>query len=113
MVFRGRFSTGASMRTFGALLFLCLAAGAASAEERGVASYYLNPRAPGLTAAHRSLPLGSSVRVVNLANGRSVVVKIVDRGPFVRGRVIDVSTAAAGALGFRARGLTRVRLERD
>jgi rare lipoprotein A len=100
------------MRTLGALLVLCSAAGAASAGEQGLASYYWNPRALGLTAAHRSLPLGSSIRVVNLGNGRSVVVKIVDRGPFVRGRVIDVSTAAAGALGFRRNGLARVRLER-
>jgi rare lipoprotein A len=102
----------ASKRGLGALLIVCCAAGAARADEQGVASYYQNPRAPGLTAALRSLPLGSAVRVVNLANGRSVVVRIVDRGPFVRGRVIDVSTAAAGALGFRQAGLARVRLEK-
>jgi len=101
-----------SMRWAGAVAILCCAAGAAHAAEQGLASYYMNSRTPGLTAAHRSLPLGSSVRVVNLANGRSVVVTIVDRGPFVRGRVIDVSTTAAGALGFRERGLARVRLER-
>ena len=101
-----------AMRGAGALIILCCAAGAARADEQGLASYYQNSRAPGLTAAHRSLPLGSSVRVVNLANGRSVVVTIVGRGPFVRGRVIDVSTTAAGALGFRQAGVARVRLGR-
>ena len=54
----------------------------------------------GLTAAHRSLPFGTKVRVTNRRNGRSVVVRINDRGPFVRGRVIDVTPAAAQALGF-------------
>jgi rare lipoprotein A len=53
-----------------------------------------------LTAAHRSLPFGTLVRVTNEANGRSVVVRVIDRGPFVRGRIIDVTPAAAHALGF-------------
>ena len=66
---------------------------------------------PGtLTAAHRSLPFGTKVRVTNHRNGRSVVVTINDRGPFVRGRIIDVSPAAAQVLGFS--GLTTVTLER-
>lgn len=56
---------------------------------------------PGaLTAAHRTLPFGSRVRVTNKRNGRSVVVRINDRGPFVRGRVIDLTPAGARALGF-------------
>jgi len=56
---------------------------------------------PGsFTAAHRSLPFGSKVRVTNRRNGHSVVVRINDRGPFVRGRIIDVTPAAARALGF-------------
>jgi len=54
----------------------------------------------GLTAAHRSLPLGTMVKVTNRRNGRSVVVRVNDRGPFVRGRVIDVTPAAARVLGF-------------
>jgi len=54
----------------------------------------------GFTAAHRSLPFGTKVRVTNRRNGRSVVVLINDRGPFVRGRVIDVTPAAARALKF-------------
>jgi peptidoglycan lytic transglycosylase len=62
-----------------------------------------------LTAAHRSLPFGTLVRVTNKRNGRSVVVRINDRGPFVRGRVIDVTPAAARALGFS--GLTTVSLD--
>jgi len=64
-----------------------------------------------MIAAHKTLPFGSHVRVTNLANGRTIVVTIVDRGPFIRGRVIDVSTVAADALGFRSRGVTKVRLE--
>jgi rare lipoprotein A len=64
-----------------------------------------------LTCAHRTLPFGSRVRVTNLANQRSVVVTVNDRGPFVRGRVIDVSTAAAQSLGFRLAGVARVRVE--
>lgn len=88
---------------------------AAEAAERrhpgsGIASHYshagrktasgerANPR--GMTAAHRTLPFGTRVRVTNKRNGRSVVVRINDRGPFVRGRVIDVTTNAARALGF-------------
>ena len=53
-----------------------------------------------LTAAHRSLPFGTMVRVTNRGTGRSVVVRINDRGPFVRGRVIDLTPAAARAIGF-------------
>ena len=62
-----------------------------------------------MTAAHRTLPFGSKVRVTNLRNGRSAVVRINDRGPFVRGRIIDVTPAAARALGFS--GLTRVKID--
>ncbi|MCZ8369180.1 MAG: septal ring lytic transglycosylase RlpA family protein [Porphyrobacter sp.] len=57
-----------------------------------------------MTAAHRTLPFGSLVRVTNTANGRSVVVRITDRGPFTRGRLIDVTRAAAEELGLVARG---------
>jgi len=62
-----------------------------------------------LTAAHRSLPFGTMVRVTNNRTGRSVVVRINDRGPFVAGRVIDLSPAAASALGFS--GLANVTLD--
>jgi rare lipoprotein A len=64
----------------------------------------------GLTAAHRTLPFGTRVRVTNRRNGRSVVVRINDRGPFIRGRVIDLTPAGAHALGFS--GLTPVTVER-
>lgn len=65
---------------------------------------------PGaLTAAHRSLPFGTRVRVTNRRNGRSVVVRINDRGPFVRGRVIDLSPAAARAIGMS--GLAPVEID--
>ncbi|MFI8609945.1 septal ring lytic transglycosylase RlpA family protein [Pseudomonas sp. NPDC077649] len=64
-----------------------------------------------LTAAHRSLPFGTRVRVTNLSNERSVVVRINDRGPFVRGRIIDVSRAAAERLGMLRAGVVPVRVE--
>jgi|SRR5581483_12142999 len=66
--------------------------------------------AHALTAAHPTLPLGSRVRVTNLDNGRSVVVTVDDRGPFVDGRVIDVSQAAARRLGMVRSGTARVRV---
>ena len=88
----------------------------------GMASYYGNELAgnrtangerfdPGeLTAAHRTLPFGSKVRVTNMSNGDSVVVRINDRGPFSRGRVIDVSHAAAREIGMQRSGTARVKL---
>jgi len=63
------------------------------------------------TAAHPTLPLGSVVRVINLRNHRSAIVRINDRGPFVEGRDLDVSYAVARRLGFAHRGLSRVRVE--
>jgi rare lipoprotein A len=74
----------------------------------GVASYY---GAAGLTAAHRSLPMGTRVRVTNTANGRSVVVRISDRGPFIRGRSIDLSRSAAHEVGMTEAGLAKVRMQ--
>jgi rare lipoprotein A len=62
------------------------------------------------TAANNSLPLGTCARVTNLGNGRSVIVRIIDRGPFVRGRLIDVSSAAARSLGMKRKGIARVRV---
>ena len=87
---------------------------------QGLASYYhegqriangehFNP--DGLTAAHRTLPFGSKVRVTNIHNGRSVVVLINDRGPFVRGRVIDLSQGAARVLDMVGAGVVPVHLE--
>jgi rare lipoprotein A len=63
------------------------------------------------TAAHKTLPMGSKVRVVNMANGKSEVVTITDRGPFVAGRVIDVTIGVAERLGFASRGVVPVKLE--
>jgi len=91
--------------------------------QEGVASWYRpqvsrKPTADGetpgesaLTAAHPSLPFGTRVRVTNLETGKSVVVRISDRGPVARGRIIDLSTAAADALEMRHDGTARVRLE--
>ena len=91
--------------------------------ETGLASWY-GPRFHGkrtasgevfnqenFTAAHRTLPWGSKVKVTNLANGKSVQVRINDRGPFGKGRIIDVSRAAARVLGIVGSGLTAVRIE--
>ena len=89
-----------------------------TSSQSGMASYYgssrgsqtasgarFNPNA--MTAAHRSLPFGTKVRVTNKSNGRSVVVTINDRGPFIRGRIIDLSTAAAGVIGMKGAGVAR------
>jgi rare lipoprotein A len=106
-----------------ALAFQCsLAEGAHTWAQSNVggASIYSNDSGSGtasgeklnaeaLTAAHRTLPFGTKVRLTNKSNGRSVIVTINDRGPFVRGRVIDVTPAAARALGFS--GLTQVTLD--
>jgi len=86
----------------------------------GLASFYgtgtrtasgerFNPRA--MTAAHRTLPFGTRVRVTDVATGRSVLVRVNDRGPFIPGRVIDVSQAAAEELGMVGRGVARVKLD--
>lgn len=108
------------------LLFACACAHAqrssASPIAEGVASYYgeslrgqktasgerFDPAA--FTAAHRTIAFGTCLRVENADNGRSVRVRVNDRGPFVKGRVLDVSRAAARALDFVERGIARVRL---
>lgn len=88
----------------------------------GVASYYGNELAGNrtangerfnpseLTAAHRTLAFGSKVRVTNTANGQSVIVRVNDRGPFARGRVIDISHAAAKKIGMHRTGTAKVKL---
>ncbi|MBC7832589.1 MAG: septal ring lytic transglycosylase RlpA family protein [Hyphomicrobium sp.] len=89
--------------------------------QSGMASYYwqgqmtasgarFNPNA--MTAAHRNLPFGTKVRVTNKRNGKTVIVTINDRGPFIRGRIIDLSNAAAGIIGMRSAGVAPVTVER-
>lgn len=102
-----------------ALVFSVVAIPMAASAQSGIASVYGyegGKTASGermsnsaLTAAHRTLPFGTLVRVTNNRTGRSVVVRINDRGPFVAGRVIDLSPAAASALGFS--GLANVTLD--
>ncbi|MBD0413161.1 septal ring lytic transglycosylase RlpA family protein [Oryzicola mucosus] len=70
----------------------------------------MNPAA--MTAAHRSLPFGSKIKVTNKKNGKSVVVRINDRGPFIKGRVLDLSRAAAGQIGFISSGHAPICMER-
>ena len=91
--------------------------------QNGIASYYHDmfhgrKTASGtrydkskMTAAHKHLPLGSEVRVTDTRTGRSVVVRVNDRGPFVKGRVIDLSRRAATELGMLKKGLTKVKVE--
>jgi rare lipoprotein A len=94
--------------------------GWSSGGSHGMASYYwqrqrvasggwFNPNA--MTAAHKTLPFGTRVRVTHLRNGRSVVVRINDRGPFIRGRIIDLSRAAAGVIGMTGQGVARIRMD--
>ncbi len=68
-----------------------------------------NPQ--GMTAAHRTLAFGSKVRVTNLRNGRNAIVTINDRGPFIGGRIIDLSAAAAEAVGIKSSGVGKVRID--
>jgi rare lipoprotein A len=109
----------AFLGVFGSLIGVPLAG--AHADESGIASIYMYGRPvmtasgersndAGLNAAHKSLPFGTMVKVTNRRNNQSVVVKIIDRGPYVRGRIIDVTPAAAKALGFWGAGVTPVTL---
>jgi len=100
-----------------------VAGGNSGFKQKGVASYYADrfqgrKTASGvrydkgaLTAAHKTLPLGTKVRVTNLKNGESVDVEINDRGPHVKGRVVDLSRAAARELGMTSAGLAKIQLE--
>jgi rare lipoprotein A len=106
----------------GLALSACVAMPSVAQAQCGSASWYslpgnrtangerMNPSA--MTAAHRSLPFGTKVTVTNNRNGRSVVVRINDRGPFIKGRIIDVSKAAAHALGFVSAGHAKICLDR-
>jgi rare lipoprotein A len=95
--------------------------GGGSGAETGVASYYWQPQplASGgrfdpdaMTAAHKSLPFGTRVRVTDKSTGKSVVVTINDRGPYIAGRIIDLSKRAAGELGIQGRGIASVSVVR-
>ncbi len=93
------------------------------ASEVGMASYYANKfagrktasgekyRKSKKTAAHQTLPFGTRVKVTNLANGRTVKVRINDRGPFAKGRIIDLSKSAARKVGLLQAGVAKVKLE--
>ena len=110
------------MRT--TLLALCALMCLEGAAQAQVATYYGNEFAghrtasgerfnPGaMTAAHRTLPFGTRVRVTNSHNGRSVIVRINDRGPFVKGRSIDLSSGAARAIGMGSTGNVRIEVLR-
>jgi rare lipoprotein A len=95
-------------------------AGPVGSGHTGIASFYWQPQrvASGgwfnpnaMTAAHKTLPFGTRVRVTHVGNGRSVEVKINDRGPYIAGRIIDLSKAAAGVIGMTSQGIARIRME--
>jgi rare lipoprotein A len=103
----------------GAMAVSMLAVTQTVAAQTGVASYYksgkrtangerFNPH--GFTAAHRTLPFGTRVLVTNLRNGKSVIVRINDRGPFAHGRVIDLSLGAAKVVGLTHSGVAKVKV---
>ncbi len=87
--------------------------------QTGIASWYRDHRTASgerfnvnaMAAAHRTLPFGSKVRVIDLRTGHSVIVRINDRGPYIRGRIIDLTVGAARELGTYHRGIARVRIE--
>jgi rare lipoprotein A len=87
--------------------------------QTGIASWYRDHRTASgerfnvnaLAAAHKSLPFGSKVRVIDLKTGKSVIVRINDRGPYIRGRIIDLTVGAARELGMYHQGVARVRIE--
>ena len=87
--------------------------------QTGIASWYRDYRTASgerfnvnaMAAAHRTLPFGSKVRVIDLKTGHSVIVRINDRGPYIRGRIIDLTVGAARELGTYHRGIARVRIE--
>jgi peptidoglycan lytic transglycosylase len=85
-------------------------AGTAKHSFSGMCAFYPG-RGGGLTAAHKTLPFGTRVRVTDSKTGRSVIVVINDRGPFNKGRVLDLSTSAAKALGMTERGVVLVRAD--
>ena len=104
---------------FALFLGIATAASATLIQQCGTASWYAltTPTANGetadpeaMTAAHPSLPLGTRVRVENLDNGRRLNLRINDRGPYIKGRIIDVTRAAADRLGFKEQGITRLRV---
>ncbi|MEH2533893.1 rare lipoprotein A [Bradyrhizobium sp. AZCC 1588] len=95
-------------------------AGSIKTNSHGIASFYTEgtKTASGekfntleMTAAHPTLPFGTKLRVTNLASGRSVTVRVNDRGPYVQGRIVDVSYSAADALGMVGKGVTKVKLD--
>ena len=98
-----------SIGLIGASSFAQAQSGIASVYSGGRTASGETARASGMTAAHRTLPIGTLVRVTNRRSGRTAVVRINDRGPFVRGRIIDVTPAAAHMLGFS--GLAPVTLD--
>ena len=106
------------------LLILLLTINLGFSQEYGIASHYsirtnggthtasgIPLRDDAYTFAHKTLPFGTIARITNLSNGKSVMVRATNRGPFIRGRIVDLSQAAASKLGFLKNGITKVRVD--
>jgi rare lipoprotein A len=106
------------------ILIILLTINLGFSQEYGIASHYsirtnggthtasgIPLRDDSYTFAHKTLPFGTIAKITNLSNGKSVMVKVTDDGPHIKGRIADLSQAAAKKLGFLEKGLTRVRLE--
>lgn len=107
---------------FVATIILALVAAEKARSEEGMASFYWHGQVTangerfdpeGMTAAHKTLPFGTMVVVTTISNNRSVKVRINDRGPFIKGRVIDLSRAAARSIGMIGVGVAKVKIDVD
>ena len=111
------------MRKLKILIIILLISFKSFARTEGVASYYhdkfhgrktasgVRYHKDSLTCAHRTLPFGTKLKVTNLYNGDTVIVTVNDRGPFIKGRVIDLSKAAAKEIGMLGKGLQKVKIK--
>jgi len=116
-VLPGANSKGKIMKLIASAAFAALISCSTAHASIGMASYYKSGHRTangerflpmGLTCAHRSLRFGTKLKVTNLRNGRSVIVRVNDRGPFIRGRVLDLSLGAAQVIGLNASGVAKI-----
>jgi rare lipoprotein A len=108
------------MKIFAGLIAASIFGATAASAATGYASYYKSGKLTangeryipsGLTAAHRQLPFGTKLKVTNLRNGKTVIVRVNDRGPFVRKRILDLSFGAAKAIGLQRAGIGKIQYD--